>query len=215
MSQQSRSVKQVFLEYLLPFLGLASICVINSLLVQKIFAVSSGRYLEWYISAGPFISLALAAFGAAWDALDNNVGLVSANPRTYIIACAKLAGLPILAFGGHLKPENHQGMNLWDVVVGIPLILLFVVASFAWLLLVAPLQYFLFLVCGAPSRIALSSKYRLHAQLDDKILNYGEFKPHETEQKGVWDASMRHKPVTMANAFGAVVLFITGYVVAR
>ena len=211
MAAPTFSFRRLLLEYVLPFLALASLCVVNALIVQKLFSVSPRRYFDLYVRAGPFISLGLVAFGAAWGALDKNVGLVSANPRTYIIACSKLAGLPMLAFGGHLKSENRNGLNLWDALFGLPLILLFVVASFAWLVLIAPLQYFLFLVCAAPSRLALSSKYLLLAEVEDKILIYAENKPRDPENKKAWDATMRDKPVTMANAFGAFVLFLVGY----
>jgi hypothetical protein len=89
---------------------------------------------------------------------------------------------------------------------------LFVLASFAWLVLVAPLQYFLFLVCAAPSRIVLRSNYRLYAKVDGPMFYYAEMKPDAPEPTLGWDASMRQKPVTMANGFGAAVLFLLGYV---
>ncbi|HET6671118.1 MAG TPA: hypothetical protein VFH15_12895 [Pyrinomonadaceae bacterium] len=209
MAARTFSFKRLLLEFVLPFLALAAICFLNSLIIQKVFSVSRRSYLDWYISTGPFIGLALAAFGAAWKELDKNIGLVSANPRTYIIACSKLAGLPMFALGGHFK--NTTGMNLWDIVASIPLITMFIVASFAWLVLIAPLQYFLFLVCAAPSRIVLRSKYRLRAHIEDQILYYSELRPETPEPTAGWDASMRGKPVTMANAFGALVLVLIGY----
>ena len=211
MAATTFSFKRLLLEFVLPFLALAAICFLNSLIIQKVFSVSRRSYLDWYISAGPFIGLAIAAFGAAWKGLDNNIGLVSANPRTYIIACSKLGGLPMFAFGGHIKRQKPDGQNLWDLLVGIPLITLFVIASFAWLVLVAPLQYFLFLVCAAPSRIVLRSKYRLYAKVDGPMFYYAEMKPDAPEPTVGWDASMREKPVTMANGFGAAVLFLIGY----
>ena len=209
------SLKRFLTEYFLPFLCLAAICVVNSLIIQKIFSVSPKRYLEWYVATGPFIGLALIAFGAAWDGMDKNVGLVSANPRTYIDACSKLAGLPIFALGGHLRSKHRDGVNLWDAFVGMPLIVVFMVASFAWLILIAPLQYFLFLVCGAPSRLALSSRYLLHAEVKDKKLIYTEMRPQDPNNKKAWEASMRDKPVTLANAFGTAVLFLIGYLSSR
>lgn len=209
--QTSSRVKRFLLEFALPFLGLLAICVVNSLIIQKIFSINPTGYLSWYVSAGPFIGIALVAFGAAWGALDNNVGLVSANPTTYVKACSKLAGLSLYAFGGHLQSKNHDGLSPLDLVFGLPLIGAFVVASFAWLILIAPLQYFLFLVCGAPSRIALRSRYRLHAETEGKILKYRELPPLEPLPETGWDASMRDKPVTLANAFGAAALFVIGH----
>jgi hypothetical protein len=208
LAAQTLSLKRFLLEFVLPFLALAAICLLNSIIIQKVLAVSPRRYLDWYIATGPFIGLAVAAFGAAWKDLDRNIGLVSANPRTYILACSKLAGLPMFSLGGHLKSKGH---NLWDLLAGTPLIIVFIVASFAWLVLIAPLQYFLFLVCAAPSRLVLRSNYRLRARIDDRILYYSELTPGTPEPTVGWDASMRDKPVTMANAFGALVLVLIGY----
>lgn len=215
MPAEGFSLKRYFVQFLLPFLGLAGICLLNSFLFHKFLGRSWRGYLDWYISAGPFIGLAQVAFAISWEALDKNAGLVSSDPQKYIRACAKLTGLPIFAFGGHFKAKNYNSVNPWDVMVALPLIMLFVLATFAWLLLIAPPQYFLFLVCGAPSRVALHSKYRVHAELDGTNLNYTELKPEDPEPKTGWDASMRNKPVTMANAFGAVVLFAIGYLTSR
>ncbi len=208
MGAQTFSFKRLLREFVLPFLALAAICVVNSLIIQDVFSVSPRRYLDWYVEAGPFIGIAVVAFGAAWKELDSNTGLVSANPGTYIIACSKLAGLPMFAFGGHLKTKGH---NLWDLLAGVPLFAVFIVASFAWLVLIAPLQYFLFLVCAAPSRIILRSNYRLHAQIEGRMLYYSELRPETPEPTTGWDASMRGKPVTMANGFGVALLFLIGY----
>ena len=207
----SARLKKFFLEIAIPFLGLAAVCLMNSWIINRIFSIGFTGYLTWYVGAGAFINLAVVVFGAAWSGLDKNVGLVSAHPLIYIRACRKLAGLPIYAFGGHLRRENHDGHNLWDLLFGLPLILLFVVASFAWLVLVAPLQYFLFLLCGAPSRIALRSHYRLHAEVDGEIPSFRVLARYEEEPDSGWEASLRDKPVTLANAFGAATLFIIGY----
>ena len=103
--------------------------------------------------------------------------------------------------------------ELTITIGSMPLIVLFVLASFAWLLLIAPLQYFLFLVCGAPSRVAMSSNYRLRAELNDGILKFVEPDPKVRPLTIGWDASMSDKPVTMANAFGAAVLFLLGLLI--
>lgn len=207
----SSRLQKFILKIALPFMGLTAICLVNSWIIHRLFSIGFSGYLNWYVSAGPFINLAVVAFGAAWSVLDNNVGLVSAHPLIYIRACRKLAGLPIYAFGGHLRRENHDGHHLWDLLFGMPLIVLFVVASFAWLVLVAPLQYFLFLFCGAPSRIALRSHYRLRAEVDGEIPSFRVLARYEPEPESGWEASMRDKPVTLANAFGAATLFIIGY----
>lgn len=205
------SWKEYLLKLVLPFFGLAAMCFLNAFLIHKIFSVPWSKYFEEYVSAGPFIGLAQVAFAISWQALDKNTDLVSAHPLKYVGACLKLVGLPFIAYGGHVKVNDYNRVNPWDVIVSIPLIVLFVLASFAWLLLIAPLQYFLFLVCGAPSRLAMTSNYRLRGELDDGILNFVEPDPKLRPLTIGWDASMSDKPVTMANAFGAAVLFIIGF----
>jgi hypothetical protein len=209
------SPQRVIKVYLLPFLLLAGLCVLHSFLFRKIFGLGWRGYFDWYVKTGPFIGLALVAFGAAWESLDKNTGLVSANPLAYIGACMQLVGLPIEALGGHVQIKDYARVNPWDRIVAKPLIALFTLACLAWLVLVAPAQYFLFLVCGAPSRVALNSGYRLHAELDENILKPVDLKPDDPKPATGWDASMSNKPVTIANAFGAAVLFIIGYFVSR
>ena len=206
------SPQRILKVYLLPFLGLAGLCFLHSFLFRKIFGLGWRGYFDWYVSAGPFIGLALVAFGAAWESLDKNTGLVSANPLAYIGSCLQLVGLPIEALGGHVQTKH---VNRWDRIVAQPLIALFAAACVAWLVLVAPAQYFLFLVCGAPSRVALNSGYRLHAELDGNILKPVDLRPDDPKPATGWDASMSTKPVTIANAFGAAVLFIVGYLMSR
>lgn len=202
-------------EVALPLAGLVSICLINYFVCRRLFA---SNYLRWYVSAGPFIGLATAAFGAAWGGLDNNVGLISANPLRYIRSCLLVAGLPIYVFGGVLLSRNQpQRISIRDILFGLPLIVVFVVAAMGWLLFVAPLQYFVFLICGAPSRIVLSSTYAVHARVDGRRLTYQDKTtddPKPEKGKG-WDASMRDKPVTLANAFSAVTLFFIGWLLSK
>jgi hypothetical protein len=85
----------------------------------------------------------------------------------------------------------------------LPLALVYCAAITAWLVLIAPAQYFAFLAFGAPSRLALASSYQLYARLgDDGRLTHAEAPggPPDRES-GWWDASMRDRPVTMAGAF--------------
>src|SRR5205807_9487620 len=104
---------------------------------------------------------ATAAFCASWGKLDNQTGLVSANPLDYFGACLQLVGLPLRVFGGHcLKKNQLRPLSILDFLFLLPLLLAFLIAAFGWLLLIAPLQYFVFLVCGAPARIALTSNFR-------------------------------------------------------
>ena len=215
-NEPSDSPVRTFLgEVALPLAGLISLCLINYFVFLRFF---QANYLRWYLSVGALIGVATAAFGAAWGGLDNNVGLISANPLRYVRSCLLVAGLPIYVFGGVLRSKNQpRRISTRDILFGLPLILVFVIAAFGWLIFVAPLQYFVFLICAAPSRIILSSNYAVHARMEGGQLTYQDKTtddPKPERGKG-WDASMRDKPVTLANAFSAVTLIFIGWILSR
>jgi hypothetical protein len=111
----------------------------------------AGRdYWDFWLHSGPLIGLATAAFGLAWGGLDRNPGLVSADPLEYAGAALQVAGLPLIAFGGHMQRVSHQRpMPVRDTLLLIPLAIVFGVGIIGWLVLIAPAQYFAFLVAGA------------------------------------------------------------------
>ncbi|MDB5801256.1 MAG: hypothetical protein JWL63_2195 [Rhodocyclales bacterium] len=184
---------------LLWLLALLVLCGINYALFRTLFALD---YFDWYRHAGPVIGLATAVFSAAWGGMDKNTGLISADPRHYCGACLQVAGLPMLAFGGHLRHQPR--VRLLDYLFGLPLIVAFALGGIAWLLLVAPLQYFVFLICGAPSRLALRSAYRVNARMEDSKLVYLQQEEPEKVPASFWDASLRDKPVVLAGMFSTL-----------
>jgi hypothetical protein len=193
----------------LAFVGLGLVSAANLWAFRVFFDRS---YIEWYSNAGPFIALATAAFGAAWGGLDKNPALVSANPLAYVGACFQVAGLPLIAVGAHLRSKNRLrpvGMELIPISI---LSLSLAVAMLAWMVFVVPMQYFLFLLVGALSRIALTSSAQISARIRSGRVEILEDPPGDRPkpEDGWWDASMRDKPVTLASAFGAALLFLLG-----
>ncbi len=189
------------------FAGLALVCVANVWIFQTFFERS---YLAWYAGAGPLIAIATAAFGAAWGGLDKNPALVSANPLAYLGACLQVAGLPLVAAGAHLQSKNRIkpiGFELFPLLF---LTLSLTLAIVGWLLFIVPAQYFLFLVTGSLSRVALSSTAQLSSRIQAGQVEITEPGSHirQIPDYGWWDASMRSKPVTLASAFSAALLFM-------
>lgn len=165
-------------------------------------------YLDWYLNAGPFVALALSAISISWDEPDKNLGLISSNPLEYSGTCLQAAAIPLLAIGGHARKEQQpNGLSALDSVTYIFAMIVFVAAVIAWLLLIAPLHYFVVLVCGAPSRAAQTSTYVLFARIHNRGLDIKEGKVGENTPDGYWNASMRNKPVALTNAFGAAILY--------
>lgn len=206
-AESKQSVFRARVMIALTFVGLLLACAVNVWAFRTFFDRS---YIGWYSNAGPFIALATAAFGAAWGGLDKNPALVSANPLAYVGACLQVAGLPLITVGAHLRSKNRLrpiGMEVLPVFV---LTLSLTVAMLAWLLFVVPAQYFLFLLVGALSRIALTSSAQISARIQSGRVELAESAPapRPKPEDGWWDASMRHKPVTLASAFGAALLFL-------
>lgn len=184
------------------------------------FRAAGHDYWAFWLKSGPVIGLATAAFGWAWGGLDRNPGLVSADPLDYAGAAAQVAGLPLIVFGGHMRRGSHdRPVHARDTLLSLPLAVLFAIAILGWLVLIAPAQYFAFLVFGAPSRLALVSRYRVFARIREwrvdlvEGLAPGDEAAHPRED-GWWDASMRDRPVTVASAFMAAALLITDTLLA-
>jgi hypothetical protein len=206
-AESSQSIFRARALIALTFVGLLLACAVNVWVFRAFFDRS---YIGWYSNAGPFIALATAAFGAAWGGLDKNPALASANPLAYFGACLQVAGLPFIAVGAHLRSKNRLRPIGMEIVPVFVLTLFLIVAVFAWLLFVVPAQYFLFLLVGALSRIALTSSAQISARIQSGRVELAESPADDrpTPEDGWWDASMRHKPVTLASAFGAALLFL-------
>ncbi|MFV9616861.1 MAG: hypothetical protein ACNYZG_12955, partial [Gammaproteobacteria bacterium] len=155
------------------------------------------------------VALAIVVTSVAWGEIDKNTGLISLNPLEYSAACLYAAGLPLIAIGAHAQSKNQPNrLAFIDTVSYILALLLIAIVVVAWLWLVAPLQYFMTIVCGAPARAAQSSTYMLYARIEDGKLEYEEKQPGEIAPVGYWDASMREKPLALVSALTAVLLFV-------
>src|SRR5204863_5510738 len=76
----------------------------------------------------------------------------------------QLLGTATFALGAGFKGKAGSFV---DVIVGGLLAALLVAVFALGLLVVAPLQYFVFLLCGAPARLALASDRRVIAREDN------------------------------------------------
>jgi hypothetical protein len=138
--------------------------------------------------------------------------LISANPPAHFGACLQGTGLPLIAMGADLRKPNHLTPIGMDLLPVLALVLSLSVAMLAWLALVVPAQYFVHLVAGAPSRAALTSCAQISARIQSGQVEIAEGPPADRPgpEGGWWDASMRNKPITLASAYGAALLFVLG-----
>jgi predicted permease len=167
-------------------------------------------YLDWYLENGAVIGIATAAVAMVWGDMRQHTGLISANPWQYIASYLQLVGLPIFVFGTHLKSSKSstKRASLLDTLITIVLVLILSLILIIWLLVVVPVQYAVYLLCGAPGRIISRSQYHAIAQFVNKRLEVKEVSKNETVPDGWWLASIADKPVAITSLFSSLFFFI-------
>jgi hypothetical protein len=178
---------------LLALAGIAALIALN----HWAFARWAGTgYVAWYVANGAQIGFLSSLIGLAWGSLDRNPALVSANPGEYVVAALYVVGLPMGALGNMIgKSEDERGPaegtdRLLGALIGFALAL----GLLVWLVVIAPLQYVAFLVCGARARAALRSSERPIARFVGGQLETKRIGPRDTVPTDWWDASLGQKP---------------------
>lgn len=187
-----------------------------------LFRYFKARYFLWYLKSGPIISLAAGFLAPTWTKLKARLGLVSAHPAVYFGACLQILGVFFVSMAQPLRRSQKTSENIVDIGDG-PLmrlfdnliypILVFVMAilSFAWVILVAPLSYFVTLIAGVPARQSLRGN----------IISVAEYKGQvdvQTDSNPIRDpayVSFAQDPFAMTQALTALVLFVANLVYAR
>jgi hypothetical protein len=146
----------------------------------------------------------------AWGDMEKHTGLISPHPFNYLGACLQLVGLPVYTLGTHLRSnkDEQRTLALFDLILIIPLLLVLVAAMVFWLVVIAPPQYFVYLISGAPARILSQSKRQPIAQLKGAQLAVTEIGSSERIPEGWWSVSISQKPVAITNLFASLLFFI-------
>lgn len=167
-------------------------------------------YFKWYLETGASIGLVSSIASMAWGDMEKNTGLISAHPLAYMGSCLQLVGLPIYTLGTHLRSNKGEprAISIFDTILAILLLLVLVGVMLIWLVVIAPPQYFVFLICGAPGRIFLQSKRQPIAQLKGTQLTVTEIGSDEKIPEGWWSASISSKPVAITNLFASLFFLI-------
>ena len=132
------------------------------------FRLYGSNYFLWYLKNGPLISLATALLAPTWTKLKARVGLVSPHPSVYVGACLQSLGFYIMSIApvrdvdsAQIEAENSIAMGdtpfvkrLDNLVYPVIAAVMFIV-SVVWVILVAPLSYFVNFIAGVPARQAL------------------------------------------------------------
>jgi hypothetical protein len=205
------------------------------LLVRYLFGAN---YLSLYLRYGYLISLGFT-FVTLLVNLDQDRDLISTHPFRYASACLRLMRGPLQTVGADFKRETDQHathhpetgpidsgpwsaisklaqtlMHVFDLFISGFFSIAFIIVVSAWLIFAAPLQYFIFLVCGAPARVIEKSIKKAHHALHQTETNMQDVAASEvapaaaaatTASQGEAVASWR--PVRITSALALMVLW--------
>lgn len=171
-------------------------------------------FFKWFRESTGKAYLGFAVVAWAID-LDRSPDLVSRHPleflRAYILGVAYVFAQWSTFFSLRRKPSSLPS-DVADLVdklatslIGLGLIL----ALLAWLLLIAPAQYVVYLLAGAPARAMMRSRERIIVKKDGArtILTITD-----QESAGEDEETLRRRPVTLTNALSPAILWLLGFV---
>ena len=129
------------------------------------------NYLDWYLNNGSTIALLFGIVAVAVD-LDDHPHLIAADPLRFVVGVLMVITQLTSSLGALFdRPRSDRGLAeagaelvqsrfRWcalDSVLAHLFLLVFATAMLAWAIVVAPLQYWVNLLCGAPARMSLAS----------------------------------------------------------
>jgi hypothetical protein len=222
--------QRAVLSGLAAFLAMAALVLGMHLLVRYLFATS---YLSLFFRYGYLLFLAFT-FVALVLELDQERDLISMHPFKYAMACLRLMRGPLMAVGADFRRDTDQqhlshqpeigrlDPSLWGGVAQIAesaahvadlfisgfFSIVFILLLSAWLVVGAPLQYFVFLICGAPARVIERSIQRAHAAAarvaEQSVL---DVPVHEAATEARASPRSLLRPVRLSSALSFLVLW--------
>jgi hypothetical protein len=192
-------------------LGIAILLLVGILdnwLLERFFKIT---YLEWYLKNGTFIGLVSSFVTLSWGDINKNVRLISDHPLRYLSACSGMIAVTFSSIAAdYSKPEDPSNLPTKnDFLISIIFYIVLTCLIFGWLILIVPLQYVVFLICGAPARLHLKSEMRgIARQRKTGFLKTAEQKKSNKVPKGWWDVSLFAKPISTTGLIAAFVFYI-------
>jgi hypothetical protein len=214
---------------------LAAVAAVNALWLGALGV----DYIGLYLQEGFQVALLFGVLTVAID-LDRYPELIAAQPVIYVAAILSLCSEIFAVLGGVFEPPRSErelideGLDfvtyrlrlrtldlLFNLIIGWVLF----AAIVAWALLVAPLQYWVNLICGAPARQVLASSGTLwvvrrphrieflFGHRDPSDYEKSELKK-EGEQGEMSEVSFAKKPVAFTQGITAVFLFGISFLVS-
>ena len=183
-------------------------------------------YFRWYLDEGPIISLSLAFITLVWGELDQNTELISANPAIYFSGCFWINSAINSSMATNLRrilapvtdetPEIPVVRLLWDSFWVLIIYIFLFLLTIAWLILVAPLTYFINLIAGAPARVGLTNT-NIKAQViqipgvNNKLIReIDEKEDINVDHKAIksLDVSLARNPVRLTSTIASILIWL-------
>jgi hypothetical protein len=188
--------------------------------------VGNRNYFLWYLDNGAVIGLATGLLGLFW-ALEKRAELISVNPVEYFATCLQVSGGFLFSMGTYYRtPEKKSAepkesvrtivADLWDTFASLCVVPLIVAVALLWVAVVAPLNYLVTLIGGAPARRSLRhGPRRLVAMQRGSQTEMGELSADAPLPRDAIEVSFAAKPFAAAQAVNALVLWIARELYAR
>jgi len=156
------------------------------------------EYFEWYLRNGTASSWVMSLVALTYGNLEKNPFLISSKPGEYVGGHALLFSevFLTLAIFGAVKRKSEDELPItsyWnlDQLMAIILNVAFGTLILCWLLVIAPIQYFLFIICGAPARTIICSQQ----SIDKEDLKW-------------WANGISERPIAVTAGFTGMVIWI-------
>ena len=203
-------------------LGLAAfagLIAVDEVVLRVLF---DAHYLSWYLANGAIVSLVVAFVALAWGDVNDVRGLISAHPFEYAAAHVALCVLPTQSLAAVLAPRGDSprpqsapiGIPVADAILTAVVTVCLLAAFVAFILLIAPIQYFVYLVAGAPGREACGSPQRAWYTIGTREIRVESGPRSAGLPERATESAYTGQPVTLTATLASALLFATQLVVA-
>lgn len=138
----SRMLKRIPETRLFWLFVLAGLVALDAFLAQKLFRLD---FAAWLLRNGAAIELGITLFALALGDLNRYPDLVSADPLEYGSQWCNIVGAATFTWGTEMRGGSRS-------LAMIPLTIGFAAVALFTLFVVVPVNYFVYLLCGAPAR---------------------------------------------------------------
>jgi hypothetical protein len=137
----------------------------------------------------------------------------AANPALAQSPAAAKIVQRMLTASGNLRnslrdlPWVPIGLGYLDFVITLAFAIVLALGMVAWLVLVVPAQYFVYLIAGAPAREALASPRRAWVRVTRGQIEIVRAPKQQEIPDGYSESGISAKPITLTASLAAIILF--------